>query len=987
MKSMRKSLAFLVVLTMVLSTIAPVLAATPADVAGTDYESAVGNLAALGIVSGDSSTGNYRPNDSITRAEFARVVCSMLKMQDSATLAGTQTKFKDVTSDYAWAAGYINVSAQAGLFSGYPDGTFKPGANITYAEAITVLVRAIGMGTFVQKQGGTWPANYLAAGSTAGITADVAGLSGAGNAIRGVVAQLAWNTLGAEKWGPKEYTTDGITYGAMDKSLMQELYKDYVYLNDNDVYEIKCFTNVEVLATYVTDEDIDADELTINVEDQDELADLLDAAGDTADIDVAEGIDTTSLDGLKVNIFLGKDNEIKSLVIATKAKDLTAGYIDDYTEADEEITVKASYDATDTKDYGLTDDVEVYLDTALVATSAEDFFDEVMPVIEDSTAKYTAILDGGDIKTLRITVCDDFTLDADFAGMRVDADANDVVPADAVDIDDVTQAVVGEITSKNVVKSIAESPAEIIDLDDLSDTDNYAIVDETGKAITKSDIKVGNAITYVEKDGFDYLIVSDATVTGKIAKNSADDAAANAEERRTLTVDSKAYNMAFDGSAAMTKNGSTDEEDVKNAIDGMSDFYGEEATLTLNGVGDVVFVNGKVTASSADMQIGILTRDTTISSDDYSIKILGQDGTAKSYTLKSGDIKVADTSADPATPLDLEDEDNYTEEDMDDYFDEGVSVVKGNVVMFEVSSDNKIDASDFYVLNTTTDYNYGDLYVSAVTGDLTKVVDSTKKITIDNAGALDSDGTYRASSATTILNADTDSIELVDNWDSIVSDDFDAAGDDANTIIDDSVAGGGAAPDTALLIFVADEDNVLDSIIISIDEADYLSSDDVYGIYLDEESDDEDDLVNMLVDGNSTAKQYVIDGAVDADIEEGDLVIFALNGDGEYSDDTLSVDVSDIQDYVDADSVNADVYKIDKWASEDKVITFEDADVRESGDSEDMVTLADDVVVYDCTGSTPKVGSLSDLKAGLYVQVADYDEDDDVYGVVVIAEE
>ena len=50
--------------------------------------------------------------------------------------------------------------SRQGLIKGYPDGTFKPANQVSYAEAITMLVRALGYKD--EFLSGQWPANYLA---------------------------------------------------------------------------------------------------------------------------------------------------------------------------------------------------------------------------------------------------------------------------------------------------------------------------------------------------------------------------------------------------------------------------------------------------------------------------------------------------------------------------------------------------------------------------------------------------------------------------------------------------------------------------------------------------------------------------------------------------------------------------------------------------------------------------------------------------------
>ena len=51
--------------------------------------------------------------------------------------------FPDVSNDY-WAAPQINLLSEQGVIVGYPDGTFKPDANVTRAEFAAMAIRALG---------------------------------------------------------------------------------------------------------------------------------------------------------------------------------------------------------------------------------------------------------------------------------------------------------------------------------------------------------------------------------------------------------------------------------------------------------------------------------------------------------------------------------------------------------------------------------------------------------------------------------------------------------------------------------------------------------------------------------------------------------------------------------------------------------------------------------------------------------------------------
>lgn len=58
------------------------------------------------------------------------------------TFVGTDSKFPDVEKD-KWYAEYITFAVKNGWINGYSDGTFRPNANITRAEAAKILARAI----------------------------------------------------------------------------------------------------------------------------------------------------------------------------------------------------------------------------------------------------------------------------------------------------------------------------------------------------------------------------------------------------------------------------------------------------------------------------------------------------------------------------------------------------------------------------------------------------------------------------------------------------------------------------------------------------------------------------------------------------------------------------------------------------------------------------------------------------------------------------
>ena len=95
------------------------------------FSKAVNYVVGKGLISGYPN-GTFKPNDSITRAEFAQMISGYVKNEKKST-----TDFQDVKDH--WAKDAIDKLYGNKNVSGYPDGSFKPNAKITRAEAVTIL--------------------------------------------------------------------------------------------------------------------------------------------------------------------------------------------------------------------------------------------------------------------------------------------------------------------------------------------------------------------------------------------------------------------------------------------------------------------------------------------------------------------------------------------------------------------------------------------------------------------------------------------------------------------------------------------------------------------------------------------------------------------------------------------------------------------------------------------------------------------------------
>lgn len=83
---------------------------------------------------------SFRPDNYITRAEFAAIASRFDKLEE----ADNKDQFTDIAGH--WAKPYIASSAQKGWIKGYPDGSFKPDQYITRAEAVSYINKVLNRG-------------------------------------------------------------------------------------------------------------------------------------------------------------------------------------------------------------------------------------------------------------------------------------------------------------------------------------------------------------------------------------------------------------------------------------------------------------------------------------------------------------------------------------------------------------------------------------------------------------------------------------------------------------------------------------------------------------------------------------------------------------------------------------------------------------------------------------------------------------------------
>ncbi len=102
---------------------------------GAWYKSVVDSLSAIGLISGYPN-GNFGPLDPISRAEYVTIFTRCFEPQK------LDLPFTDAQGH--WAYEQLSTAVSYGWLNGYPDGTLRPDADITRAEAVAIANRVLG---------------------------------------------------------------------------------------------------------------------------------------------------------------------------------------------------------------------------------------------------------------------------------------------------------------------------------------------------------------------------------------------------------------------------------------------------------------------------------------------------------------------------------------------------------------------------------------------------------------------------------------------------------------------------------------------------------------------------------------------------------------------------------------------------------------------------------------------------------------------------
>lgn len=115
---------------------APVLAQTTFPDVPSNYWAAgfIQALAQRGIIVGFAEDGTFRPEEPVTRAQFAAMINKAFQRQS----IRPAVQFTDVPSNY-WGYQAIQYAYTTGFMAGYPGNTFQPNQNIPRAQVLVSL--------------------------------------------------------------------------------------------------------------------------------------------------------------------------------------------------------------------------------------------------------------------------------------------------------------------------------------------------------------------------------------------------------------------------------------------------------------------------------------------------------------------------------------------------------------------------------------------------------------------------------------------------------------------------------------------------------------------------------------------------------------------------------------------------------------------------------------------------------------------------------
>ncbi|MBQ3425526.1 MAG: S-layer homology domain-containing protein [Clostridia bacterium] len=502
---MKKKLSLLLAAAMLTSSLVAMTGVNAAfsDVAeNNSYKKAITTLSKLNVINGYDD-GTFGPEKDITRAEFTKIIVSMLGYKELSTKT---TQFEDLSEDH-WANANIKTAYDLGIINGYSDTEFRPDSPVTYEQALKMVVCTLGYQSDAEAKGG-YPEGYRAEAVTLNLQEKISGVEYTSNAPRGVIAQVMYNSLEIklrEKNGSKWQNTT--------KTLLND------YLN---VYKLKgTVVGVEESTTSACDNKLYPGQLAIDEDSSNTeyVIDFTEYASSSTQM--------TPYIGQLVQIYYRKDDD-----------DLFLTEIDDETYTNKELTIN-SYDISDYTDLNL----KYYPDDNSKAVSIK--FDK-----SDFTIRYNgrAVTENVDIDGSSYTPTEalkqwlDPESDFFIYGTARVIDSGADGSYNIIDIYDYdTLVALSSPTDPDYLISDKTVASNSLILNP-EDSDYKMSVTRDGKEISVTSISAGDVLTYATSLEGDYytVYVTKESVSGTITSLNID---SELKSNWTISIDNKKYHV------------------------------------------------------------------------------------------------------------------------------------------------------------------------------------------------------------------------------------------------------------------------------------------------------------------------------------------------------------------------------------------------------------------------------------------------------------
>lgn len=233
---MKKNISFVLAVMMLIANFAVLSFAadtntTFKDVTDTTkYSKSILTMVKLGVVNGYAEDNTFRPEAGIKRSEFTAVITRAMGIANGATGV---SPFTDVAQDH-WALKNIIAASSREIVNGMGDGTFHPEDNVTYEQALKMVVCALNYKNVAEAAGGWNAGAYFNQAVTLGLTKDVGPEAQRNSpAPRGVVAQIMYNALNAKVADEKTSEVTDDTF--LNRFLKMEMAEGTIVGVENDV--------------------------------------------------------------------------------------------------------------------------------------------------------------------------------------------------------------------------------------------------------------------------------------------------------------------------------------------------------------------------------------------------------------------------------------------------------------------------------------------------------------------------------------------------------------------------------------------------------------------------------------------------------------------------------------------------------------------------------------------------------------------------------